>query len=492
MKLDNNERKLLLHLERSKFPNRIKEIEEADSEYDGVYMFFSFDLVNSTRFKVLYPTKWADVFTFFYKKISYIMESYIKNTMVWKYIGDEVLFYQKLLCESSLYKNLPKVFKVKEETMANLIKTFPEVKNKLDIKVTVWISFVTESKYINDNKSNIIITGLDRGDMYKLSGQGGKEESDNNLSSVDFLGPDIDSGFRIAKYTEKAKIVVGAKLAYCIYYVITKLGAQVEDEYKKLVNSLRIICYKQLKGVWEEQHYPIIWYHSYWDDPNLMFSYDEKLTSDVLAEHQNQRKILDVDNFELKYLEKVFTDLDKIDEVQSIIDYLNKSQLIDGSPAKNKEIKKLKTRITKEVHAAAICYNQSGDIIIFKRGKDKSYYPDSWEFGCGKVSENETWSECLNKSYKNFFNIELRLDEHLVPIKTYSIHKENYIVSGVIFLVEVEEFSSILLKKHQDYKITSPEMILKEIVLDKCVPDFKETVILAEKVRKFILEKANA
>ena len=44
-----------------------KEIAADRKEHDGVYMFFSFDLENSTRFKSSYPDKWRCLIETFYE-----------------------------------------------------------------------------------------------------------------------------------------------------------------------------------------------------------------------------------------------------------------------------------------------------------------------------------------------------------------------------------------------------------------------------------------
>lgn len=70
---------------------------------DGVYLFFSFDLVNSTAFKTGYPKEWKKVFKRFYEITKEEMSKRYSWCAIWKYIGDEVLIYVKVYCIDDVY-----------------------------------------------------------------------------------------------------------------------------------------------------------------------------------------------------------------------------------------------------------------------------------------------------------------------------------------------------------------------------------------------------
>jgi hypothetical protein len=65
----------------------------------------------------------------------------------------------------------------------------------------------------------------------------------------DYLGPDIDTGFRIGKCTQPGMLVVSAELA--------ELLSEAPGHVNPLVGKL--VAWKRLKGVWDDKHYPIIW-----------------------------------------------------------------------------------------------------------------------------------------------------------------------------------------------------------------------------------------
>lgn len=66
---------------------------------------------------------------------------------------------------------------------------------------------------------------------------------------VEFYGPDIDTGFRIAKLTKEAQLVLSFELA------------QMLMSYSDYRDNVLIVTFEKLKGVWNGNPYPIIWYY---------------------------------------------------------------------------------------------------------------------------------------------------------------------------------------------------------------------------------------
>lgn len=115
------------------------------SEHDGIYLFFSFDLVNSTKFKSRYKRKWPIVFDQFYSRITKEMIENVKGSVVWKYIGDEVLFYKKVTCEEDLFIHLSEVLNITRNVMKKINTSVNETLGNLFIKTSVWIA---DAKFI--------------------------------------------------------------------------------------------------------------------------------------------------------------------------------------------------------------------------------------------------------------------------------------------------------------------------------------------------------
>lgn len=64
----------------------------------------------------------------------------------------------------------------------------------------------------------------------------------------DYLGPEMDTGFRIGKFAHPGFMVVSAELAELLGQV------QLNEQLRA-----RIVGWETLKGVWNEKPYPIIW-----------------------------------------------------------------------------------------------------------------------------------------------------------------------------------------------------------------------------------------
>ena len=107
-KMVNNELK-------SRLREKTKDINNLEtSKREGIYLFLSFDLANATEYKIR-NYKWHDTFNKFYNHITKEIideNSPIKNAKIWKFIGDEVLFYLKITDKVELFKTLPYVYKI--------------------------------------------------------------------------------------------------------------------------------------------------------------------------------------------------------------------------------------------------------------------------------------------------------------------------------------------------------------------------------------------
>jgi hypothetical protein len=65
----------------------------------------------------------------------------------------------------------------------------------------------------------------------------------------DYLGPDMDTGFRIGKCTRSGMLVVSAEMA--------ELLGECQGRFAPMLS--KIVGWEELKGVWNNQKYPVIW-----------------------------------------------------------------------------------------------------------------------------------------------------------------------------------------------------------------------------------------
>lgn len=265
-----------------------KKKEKSDQLYDneivhtaGIYVFISFDLSNSTLFKTRHADLWSRFITIFYEcvlsefgvgrykgkmeKGTYDgLEEIAERTggfKLWKLVGDEVLLYHKIVSKDELYNTILFTDNRKnlliEKTISELLsrdnasngnldkESYMHLYRKyFDVKTTMWLgSCTSDVTKVNKDAPNV---------LHDTSVQ--NNEDTPYPTQVDFLGPDIDEGFRLCGFAEKRRMIVSPKLAYLL------LNAYKEDADKlNILNiNFKIVNYTSIKGVWEQRPYPII------------------------------------------------------------------------------------------------------------------------------------------------------------------------------------------------------------------------------------------
>jgi hypothetical protein len=208
----------------------------------GVYLFFSFDLVNSTLFKASHPTEWPVVVQRFYELIINELTTRLTSTIVWKFVGDEVLFFKQISQRQDIYAALPAAHDALLATMELLHKNFPSSRELLAVKGTVWIAEAEPVQPSDIGKMTIYPRNI--------------IVETGRSPTRDFLGPEIDVGFRISDFALRRRLVVSAELA-CILY-------RSRTQYPGIEDQLKIVSLQTLKGVWNGRHYPIIWFERDW------------------------------------------------------------------------------------------------------------------------------------------------------------------------------------------------------------------------------------
>lgn len=69
------------------------------------------------------------------------------------------------------------------------------------------------------------------------------------VEAYDYLGPEVDTGFRIGKCTRPGMLVASMELA--------ELLAEIPTALRPMTGM--IVGWEILKGVWDDKHYPVIW-----------------------------------------------------------------------------------------------------------------------------------------------------------------------------------------------------------------------------------------
>ncbi len=118
--------------------NSLEELKKAlpkNETEKSFYIFISIDLVNSTALKNRDPG-WPIVITKFYE----ITKKEIKDKLsasVWKFVGDEILFYKKISSENDLLEDANSLFSTSESLKSSLQNLFPHHKEFISIKTGV-------------------------------------------------------------------------------------------------------------------------------------------------------------------------------------------------------------------------------------------------------------------------------------------------------------------------------------------------------------------
>lgn len=412
----------------------VKQVEDSNEDY--LYLFVSYDLVNSTKFKSDNLSIWPIVYNKFYDLLRKENQSKIKNINIWKYIGDEILFYKKINKSIELYEIFSQVDSIIDNIVKGIHNLFGDSVSILSIKSLIWIAPV---KYIPSQDLskvkelkfyNIMFHTYQKPDQLQL----------------DFLGPDIDLGFRLSKYAVKKIIVVSAELALLLKRLETPDGFSQKETF---IDNFRIVDFAKLKGIWNDRYYPIIWYYNDWGNLKDNFFYDDQFKdeSNIIKKALNESK-------DIKILESVFKEIKRL----SYIDNLKK-MIKDPEENDNEKFIQINIPIEKlsEVHCVAIIFNNENNFLIVKRSENRKRFKDLWEFGCGQLKTNMSFESCIKQSYKEDFNLDLDLDtKTLIPVSIYNFSdkEESRVIPGIIFVTMIDKVNEIKLieNKHSEYK----------------------------------------
>ncbi|WPC24717.1 hypothetical protein N4239_02695 [Brachyspira hyodysenteriae] len=412
-----------------------------------LYLFVSFDLVNSTEYKSKNTdNNWIKIFNNFYDKTRIFFKKQFNNMlpMLWKYVGDEILFYIKIIDIDDLYNSLDKVSNTIEYIITELEKSNTQNMPKLSVKSSVWLANCSTYSENNEN-NNINITFTD----------------ENGNENKDFLGNYIDIGFRISKYVTARNIVVSAELAYLLSIMSPPKNTD------NIRSKLKIVSFEILKGVWDKRAYPIIWYSNDWISIKDKFPYDEFIHSEIIK-NINEDKLKSID-----YLPKIIRELDKEEEIYHLKDLLDKIKndniIEEVSYSYHSKV---------EIHCVAILINRNRKILIAKRSKEKKFLPNIWEFGCSQLENDKYFFDVIYNTYYKEFNIKITYLDEENPIGTYRFLSNGIKKQGIIFYAETEcdeNCCELIASKHSEYKWISEEEI-NTIEDDEIVENGKERI----------------
>lgn len=171
---------------------------------------------------------------------------------LWKTIGDEVLFSKVIGDHRQMAVTLKCWIAAVEK-----LRAFVKARNtRLDVKCAAWLAgFPIRNKEVvlsqSDDFDDSEIT-----DYYKASGRllnnHYQNPNDSDLA-IDYIGPSIDIGFRIAQHSTARKFVLGVGIPYILSFCSPTQDGLIGD-FPIFYDGA-----KPLKGVLGGVNYPIFW-----------------------------------------------------------------------------------------------------------------------------------------------------------------------------------------------------------------------------------------
>lgn len=385
------------------------------------YIFISFDLADSTKIKHQLTKLWPEVFRRFFEAFNTFnaeyddFQSFLPYEVDhWKVQGDEVILRYELTSVEDIPPLIQRTEKllsfvsneVKKETLGHIEAyhshatpyTIP------DVKATMWMAEVCTNTKKEFSKECINHTL----ELPYLGGNG----------YFEYIGPNIDLGFRISKYSSRGVITLDMTIAW----VLLKFKDRFYDQNNfDTCGRLLVKSFVDLKGIWDGNKYPIIWY--------IPRNYRESVQN--AGEFQPIELIQDIAN-ELQIEESLNNHLQKLDSLP----------LRDiGS-----HIKEKRDVSNPEVHCVAICFSKNFKYVYLrKRNSSKETNPSVFDCGCVRLLVNQSIKNSLQVSYERDFGLKINVfgKSSPTPVAIYEIKKQYTHINGFIFIGIVEDDSSL-------------------------------------------------
>lgn len=283
---------------------------------EEVLLFFSFDIVNSTVYKTMNPNNWAEIIKNLLKaSISIFINSSSDDYLMWESLGDEIVFTKKLTSISAISESLDEIYnklQALNQSIRNAELCDTESAHILGIKATAWLANISGGSHTD----NISVA-------YQIN---------DNRKYLDYLGPDIDIGFRIAKYSMENQLLISFELAYLL------LKKQQDDD---VANKIRFVTRASLKGVWNNLPYPI-------------FGYQYDVRGDISREEQEKNHVTEKElSYEERLVDEICSEMHLEQKIEKLIGIITRKS--DTTP--RRIIQQYKVRYKMVCYGVDTCDN---------------------------------------------------------------------------------------------------------------------------------------
>lgn len=198
------------------------------------------------------------------------------KAVLWKINGDELIFAQILTSSKHCIALLYCWMRACQAYRAELCSKG----SKLDVKLTAWAAGfpLTNTEVIFQKYNDIQYDDSDPIFIhYDLLRRWYAEPESREKLVQDFIGPSIDTGFRLAAKATPRKFTISIEVAYML---------SVTAIPKPLEMKLYFDGHETLKGVFGGKPYPIFWIDTHGED--VLSIAEDKLTK---IEHQNRESV---------------------------------------------------------------------------------------------------------------------------------------------------------------------------------------------------------
>jgi len=250
-------------------------------------LFLSVDIVGSTAFKQSYDTSdfkdsqqdWLEPIQTFYhsfegkfakeiQKVINLDSNAIGATpFLWKILGDELIYCKEV---THLHQIFTCIY-IWKTVVENYRKTFHTYKKSLDLKSTLWVAgfpylnaemaFLSQVEKLNSEESgegNAFLKNLLHIKKYYAK-ETNKSQTQSEKIIIDFIGPAMDTGFRLGTFSSKHKMMLSVDLAYILSFESGWWQKNGRNKYNFKQIKLGYDGRKSLKGVIGGKPYPLIW-----------------------------------------------------------------------------------------------------------------------------------------------------------------------------------------------------------------------------------------
>ena len=241
----------------------------------------SADLVGSTAYKASTANKpaksnesipdWASTFKEFFRDFpTFVSQQYAPlrtkdnpqklkpcphEFKPWKYLGDEILFHVEL----EDHTEVPSHLWVFQKALASFPREWERKNIPLRLKGSAWLAgFPVTNREI---------------EIETASG-----------TTLDFIGPSLDLGFRLGKFADERRFILSADLGVMLLDALLHLEIDDEDDFRTVLHGN-----ESLKGVIDNKPYPVVWLDLRDRQKDLE---DELLGITRLHSHEKLRKYL--------------------------------------------------------------------------------------------------------------------------------------------------------------------------------------------------------